>query len=549
MESIFHKKLEFDNFGIMIDCSRNAVINVNEVKRTIDLMEKLGYNSLMLYTEDTYEIKEQPYFGHLRGRYSKEELKELDAYAAAHSVKLVPCIQTLAHVNALMYWGEYWAMADCNDILCVGDERVYKLIDDMFKTLSECFTSRLVNIGMDEAFMLGRGKYLDKNGYKEKLSIFIQHLNRVSEIAKKYGFEMLMWSDMFFRAALGSYSDSDTDSEKQIEMDLSFSKKIPDNVRLMYWDYTSTDEKHYDKWITLHEKMCKGTVFAGGLWSWLGFTPHNQYAIDTTIPAIKSCIKQGVKDFYLTIWGSETPKAAMLPSMFYGACLAHDISDEKIIKQMFEDEFKIAFDDFMLVDLPDTPNGDKGCPNPEKYMFYSDCLMGKFDYIVREGDGAKYSAVAEKLKPLTTHSQYGYMFEFLKNLCNVLSLKYELGVTTRKAYISGNKNELLTITADYDRLVELLESFYESFRRMWFIENKPHGIDCQDARIGGLILRVKNCKRRIEEYLNGEIDNIVELEEPVLDPLCRRGELTDEQKHSIQFNTWAASITANNIIT
>lgn len=48
---------ELKHTGLMIDCSRNAVMNLTTVKKTIDIMEKLGMNTLMLYTEDTYEIE------------------------------------------------------------------------------------------------------------------------------------------------------------------------------------------------------------------------------------------------------------------------------------------------------------------------------------------------------------------------------------------------------------------------------------------------------------------------------------------------------------
>ena len=46
------------------------------------------------YTEDTYEVEGQPYFGAYRGKYTKDEIKELDAYASMFGVELVPCIQT-----------------------------------------------------------------------------------------------------------------------------------------------------------------------------------------------------------------------------------------------------------------------------------------------------------------------------------------------------------------------------------------------------------------------------------------------------------------------
>ena len=61
----------------MIDCSRNAVASVESVKKWIDLTSSIGYNTLMLYTEDTYEVSGEPYFGYMRGRYSREELRGL----------------------------------------------------------------------------------------------------------------------------------------------------------------------------------------------------------------------------------------------------------------------------------------------------------------------------------------------------------------------------------------------------------------------------------------------------------------------------------------
>ena len=73
----------FDTFGVMIDCSRNAVPSVAGLKRFFDVISKMGYNCAMLYTEDTYEVKGEPRFGYKRGRYSVEELKEIDRYAAS----------------------------------------------------------------------------------------------------------------------------------------------------------------------------------------------------------------------------------------------------------------------------------------------------------------------------------------------------------------------------------------------------------------------------------------------------------------------------------
>ena len=67
----------------------------------VDILSALGYNFIRLYTEDTYEVDGEPYFGYMRGRYSREEIREMDAYAASKGIELIPCIQTLAHLNSI----------------------------------------------------------------------------------------------------------------------------------------------------------------------------------------------------------------------------------------------------------------------------------------------------------------------------------------------------------------------------------------------------------------------------------------------------------------
>ena len=191
------------SLGAMLDCSRDAVYTTETLKEFFALLSEMGYTNVQLYTEDTFEVEGEPYFGYLRGRYSKSELKELDHFASENGLELIPCIQTLAHLGGITRWSEYRPCTDFDDILLIGEERTYTLIENMFKTCAECFTSRRINIGMDEAHMVGLGKYLDKHGFKNRLTLLSEHLRRVLSIAKKYGFRPMMWSDMFFRLVNG----------------------------------------------------------------------------------------------------------------------------------------------------------------------------------------------------------------------------------------------------------------------------------------------------------------------------------------------------------
>lgn len=222
----------FESLTAMVDCSRNAVPNVPAVKKLMVELAMLGFTGLMLYTEDTYEIPGQPYFGHMRGRYSVQELKELDAYGQEVGIELIPCIQTLAHLNAIFNWSAYQGLQDIDDILLAGDDRTYALVEEMLKTCRDCFASRKINIGMDEAHNLGRGRYLDKFGYSEKSQIMLHHLARVVELCEKYDFEPIIWSDMFFRMAFdGRYNVADGELPQEV-LD-----KIPQQVALCYWNY------------------------------------------------------------------------------------------------------------------------------------------------------------------------------------------------------------------------------------------------------------------------------------------------------------------------
>lgn len=514
----------FKTFGTMLDCSRNAVMTAESVKRWIDLTAKLGCNTLHLYMEDTYEVDGQPYFGHLRGRYSKAELKQIDAYAAAHGMQVIPCIQTLAHVNALFHWPVYREIRDAADILLTGDERTYALVDGMFRTLRECLRTNIVNIGMDEADLLGLGKYLTLHGYRDRFSILMEHLRRVSEMAKKYGFELLMWGDMFFRLAGGDYFTNFNQDPKLGEIPEEVRQLVPENIHLVYWDYFSRDRQSYERNIDAHNAIKSGSWFAGGLWTWAGFAPHNTFSIATMREAMKACHAKGVENVVMTMWGdngAECSKIAVLPALFTVSQMAQDIDDVETIHANFEREFGIPFEDFRALDLIGTQNDSaEAIYNPEKYLLYCDPFMGQFDNRVKSGDAAGYADCAARLAVYADHAEYGYLFRSLRALCAFLSVKADLGIRTRAAYLSGDKKAAKALCTDYDAALKRLDAFYAAYEQQWMHENKPQGFDVVDLRIGGQRQRLLHCRDRLLAYAEGQLDRIEELEEPVLDCCC-----------------------------
>ncbi len=530
---------------VMIDNSRNAVMNMTTAKKMIDCLAKMGFNSLMLYTEDTYEVDGHPYFGYLRGRYNKEELKELDAYAKERKIELIPCIQTLGHLATIMRWPQYAALQDGADTLCADEEKVYGLIEDMFSSIAECFTSRMINVGMDEAETMGLGKYLKKYGYQERLKIFGRHLERVSDIADKYGFTLCMWSDMFYKLATGTFYGAD-DADITDEQATKIAAMIPENVRLTYFDYWNWEKSHFDHHIKLHQKLAKDIWFAGAVWGYVGYAPHNAFSIEAGRTALTSCRENGVENVLITMWGddgAECARFSLLPSLYYDACILNGITNEEEIKQGFEELFGIAFDDFMLLDYPNTTN-DNLNNNADKYALFNDPFYGIYDVAISEDEGARFGACSRKLAQFTEHEEWGYLFRTAKALCDVLIIKATLGRRTRRAYQKKDFGVLKCIVREYEECIRRIHLFYDAFEEQWMYENKPNGFEVQDIRLGGLVQRMEHCKNRLEKFLCGELVSIPELEEELIEPFGNGGEY-EPQDFCIE--KWSKIVSVNTV--
>lgn len=522
--------------GIMLDCSRNAVMKPEEVKRFAKLIADMGYNMLQLYTEDTYEIENEPYFGHMRGRYTKKELQDMDAYCSSIGVELVPCIQTLAHLLQLKQWEVYEPLFDCNDILLVGDDRVYALIEKMFTTLEECFTSRRVNVGMDEAHFIGRGKYLDIHGYRNRVDVLTEHLKRVKEIADRHGFQIMMWSDMFIRLHNGGdyYGEG-------IEIPQEIIDKVPEGIELIYWDYYHKEKSVYDEMIKTHQAFQNPVWFAGGMWTWTGYVANLRLTWDVTEAAMRSVTEHKMDRVFFTLWGDNGKDCSFytqLPMLFAAAQMANGNFDKEAIFTEFQERYGYKYEEFLNLELLNLHENKESCfNNPNKYLFFNDPFIGLFDSEVSEEMPERLEKAAALIGASVNGRHYDYLFETIQKLAEVLARKIDLGIRTRKAYQSGDRECLLQLAnVDYPKVRHALESFFTSYRRLWLLENKGFGIEVQEQRFGGLLYRMSCCEERILAYLDGKTEQIEELEEKGL-ARCA-GELT-------YWNAWNTTVTAN----
>ncbi|TKY84636.1 hypothetical protein EX895_006538 [Sporisorium graminicola] len=394
---------DYETIGTMIDCSRNGVLNVRSTKYLLRTLAFLGYNMLQLYTEDTYEIDGEPFFGYMRGGYSHAELREIDDYAALFGIEVIPCIQTLGHLGQMLQWPRYLGLRDTAEVLLPEWPETYTMLEKMIKAATAPFRSKRIHLGMDETHGLGHGRYYSIYGHqnnKPGSQIFVEHLEKVNAICQSMQLEPMIWSDMLFclsarnNSLVGYYDSAQPIDVKQ--------QGIPPSVDLVYWDYYHTSATSYEKRIKNHEDLRGASPWlAAGSWTWSRFwtaLPFTFQTISANLRAAKN--SPGVRHVFLTIWGDEGNEVDLwssLPAWCYYADHAFSAKfscgepaarggdgevDVSLLKSKFDAIVGGDWDDFVRAsaiddttkDGLDVAEDDKihFAPNTSKWMLWND---------------------------------------------------------------------------------------------------------------------------------------------------------------------------------
>ena len=548
------EKPYFARRGFMLDCSRNAVANPEKLRSLVRRLAKMGMNQLFLYMEDTYEVPGYPYFGTYRGRYTREELRDLDKYCALFGIELVPCIQTLAHLHSFLRWHNSRPLRDTGDILKVGSKEVYTFIRNLLESLRSCFSTRNIHIGMDEAHMLGLGNYLRENGYEESSVIIRRHTDRVLELCQETGWTPMMWSDMYITANTGGgYYDV------KASTDTSGWEKPPKELGMVYWDYYNTRKDIYHNMLRVHKALSDRVIFAGGIWNWNGISPNYGKAFCCSRLALEACRQEGIQEVFATGWmdnGAETPIDAIYPGLavFSFLCFHEDLYEEEL-STYFRDCIDAELEDFLLLDLLDALFKGSGknltADNPSKYLLYQDPMLGIFDYHLKDTDTETYyRTLADKLKSKAeTPGGYQEFFRFYYYLSLVLSRKADLGIRIKTAYDAKDLSTLKEISEEViPNIIRNLTVMHTSRESLWFADAKPFGYELLDIRLGGVKTRLESCRRRLQSFLEGKVQTLEELEQERL-PYWELGDAKPQDpKAELRENLWDKIISGCDLV-
>ena len=513
------QKAGFESVGPMFDCSRNAVLTPDAMRFFLRKMALMGLNLGMLYTEDTYEVPEQPFFGYKRGRYSAEELRALDDYANTLGIELCPCIQTLGHLREVLRWPGFQQYKDNDEVLLADHEETYVLLEQMIRAATTPYRSKRIHLGMDEAFGVGLGRHLQQFGYEDPHAVMGRHLKRVLEICDKYGLDAMMWSDMYFQLDGVSYYECGEPSE-------AAKNAVDPRATLVYWDYYHDDQSFYEDMLRKHRILSPKTAFAGGLWNWTGPAVDHPVAIANTVPALAAARKYGVQTVLATMWGDDGAEANLLSALLglqlYGELTYAESYDQQNLFQRFarccNADAQAFLDISLLNTVPGIVSTTKFPSNFLKMMLYQDPLVQLFEEDTKDLAMAQHYA---SLVPLYTkhgaeNPDYKLLFDYFAVLAQTLAMKCRWHENAAKAVRAGDRQAAGALAQEVEPLLRSLETLRLTWRELWESTNRPQGFEVLDGPMGAIRARMSTAAEKMAEFAAGKRKDIPELTERTL---------------------------------
>ena len=260
----------FTMTGVMMDTSNYHIITVAGMKKFLDYLAVMGYNMAMLYTEDTIKLENYKYFGYMRGRYTVEEIREMDDYAFEYGIEMIPCLECYGHMEKYLVWPEAAPIKDTSSVLLAREPKTFEFLEELIATSASALRSKRIHIGMDEAHSMGTGKFLENHGLVDKNIIFDEFMEELCKITDKYGLTPMMWSDMYFR----NNSERKWYYDVNVVIPESTKKRIPKSVELVFWHY-GEEPKCDDAMLRKHQELGRKTIFAAGTWCWASSRRRN----------------------------------------------------------------------------------------------------------------------------------------------------------------------------------------------------------------------------------------------------------------------------------
>lgn len=511
------QKPRFERLGVMLDLA--VPMTAEGIIKYMEHMAALGFNYLLMYMETAFEVKEYPFMGYMRGGYSKEELQRIDAEGEKLGIEVVPGIQTLGHLQNYLRWRAAAPIKENSECLLVDCPESYTFIESLIRTVSDTFKTRRVFIGMDEAHGMGLGAYLKDHPYPDRMELFTRHLKRVNDICRKYGREPMVASDMPFRLGGDGFSD-DYDPKSIIPETVS---DAAEGIQMCYWEYYKTNYETYDFNLRRHKDLFKKSplAFWGGVWVLDNHLMNMPHTLRTSVPALHACLDNGVQDVLASVWGSakNTNLEQSIPGLpvFSEYCYqGYDCTEDHIYRAA---EYLTGLSRRFIEAVSEFHLGRPNSVKPGSRLIWTDILYGGLLRMSLNFDEAKERFTgALKIIEAEPAAKEPVLSEFAALLFRAAIVKCDILKNIRVRYKEKDLGYLKTLSCEtIPALLPIYERIGELMTTLYLRSTKPFGVENVQILYAGMTARLKFAAQRLNDFAEGKISRIEELEGEILD--------------------------------
>lgn len=215
--------------GTQVDLSRGPVAKLGYLKRIVRTIAEFKLNQLYMYMEDSFRLDGQPLFGVLSDTLTREDWKELIAYAARYHVDIIPAQNSCGHLHKVLVFEQYSGLAERpHGQVLAPDEASYTFLRELYGQMVTVFPSSFYHVGCDETWELGRGRTAARVQQESLGKVYVENLKRVADILKPYNKQVIFWGDITFEHP-------------------EVIKELPKDLIVASWEYFPRPS--YEKWI------------------------------------------------------------------------------------------------------------------------------------------------------------------------------------------------------------------------------------------------------------------------------------------------------------
>ncbi len=301
---------DFPVRGVMLDVSRDKVPSMETLLALIEMLALLKYNHLELYLEHTFAYSRHKDVWAQASPLTGQEIRRLDAFCRDRNIELVPNQNSFGHLHRWLSLPRYRGLAECPEgftfpwgqrsnqpfSLAPTESASIDFLDELYSELLPCFSSRLLNVGLDETYDLGQGRSREECTRRGKGAVYLDFLKRVHALAARHGRKMLYWGDI-------------------ITQHPQLIPELPPDAIALEWGYEADHpfEQHGEMFAAAGVSwwVCPGTS------SWNSFAGRTDNCLGNLRAAAKAGLAHGASGFLVTDWGDNGHMQA-LPVSFLG---------------------------------------------------------------------------------------------------------------------------------------------------------------------------------------------------------------------------------------